>query len=146
MIEPVGSLDRHLGRAVDLRGELVPAVVAFADVFECKLQRREPPGRCKSTARVIGTCDGYGVRRAGDAPWSARHAAKGQLFRVNGMVKSQATPTGESRFFGDSSDVFFCDLDFSRFSSAAARFLLHLLRLHTPLIASARELGAASNP
>ena len=44
MIEPVGSLDRHLGRAVDLRGELVPAVVeAFSDVFECDLQRREPP-------------------------------------------------------------------------------------------------------
>ena len=44
VIEPVGSLDRHLGRAVDLRGELVPAVVeAFADVFECDLQRREPP-------------------------------------------------------------------------------------------------------
>ena len=44
VIEPVGSLDRHLGRPIDLRGELVPAVVeAFADVFECDLQRREPP-------------------------------------------------------------------------------------------------------
>ena len=44
VIEPVGSLDRHLGRPIDLRGELVPAVVeAFADVFECELQRREPP-------------------------------------------------------------------------------------------------------
>lgn len=44
VVEPVGSLDAHLGRAVDLRGELVPAMVeAFADVFECELQRREPP-------------------------------------------------------------------------------------------------------
>ena len=44
VVEPVGSLDRHLGRPIDLRGELVPAVVeAFADVFECDVQRREPP-------------------------------------------------------------------------------------------------------
>ena len=44
LLASVGRLDAHLGRAVELRGELVPAMVeAFADVFECELQRREPP-------------------------------------------------------------------------------------------------------